>query len=77
MKTYINRRPPWAWPRPEYRLYVVLTEAEAEQLERDHLLMRREVHDQASRVLSKHGWVACVPFYDARGKLLKVISREE
>jgi hypothetical protein len=77
MKTYINRRPPWGWPRPEYRLYVVLTDAEAEQLGRDSLLMRREIHDHANKVLIKHGGVACVPFYDARGKLLKVINREQ
>jgi hypothetical protein len=77
MKTYINRRPTWVWPQPEYRLYIVLTDAEAERLEGDDLLMRREIHDHANRALIKHGWVVCVPFYNARGQLLKVISREE
>lgn len=77
MKTYLNRRPPWVWPRPEDNLYVVLTDQEAEQLEKDDLLMRRKIHDYAGQVLIRHGWVDRVPFYDMRGKLLKVIGRAD
>jgi hypothetical protein len=57
---------------PEH--FVILTDQEAEQLEEDNLLLRRKIQDHANRVLIKHGGVNCVPFYDLRGKSLKVIS---
>ena len=77
VRTYHNnRRPPWVWPRPQYPLYVVLSEEEAEAWERGLLHEREALRRQAEEVLYRRGSFPEVAVYNAGGELLLVISRE-
>lgn len=67
---------PGVWPRPQYQLYVVLSEDEARAWESGLMHKREATRRRTEDVLYRRGSFPEVAVYKAGGELLLVISRD-